>query len=237
MCFVEAPSPVCDMMSHVSVCFTSPLAKGRNARQKNVEDHTQTPHISLGGVAIVQKDFGRGVRECAQLSCQVLPALLPSRNELSKAKVGKLDLLVGVIFIQNVFGFEVAVYHAPRVHVSESLEHLSEAVGSVALSKFAAFSNAPKHLAAACHFHHQVQHVLGFKPILELDDAGVIYFCHRLDLAAVFTRVAEPNHLDCKLNTVVPTPSTNHLATRSHSIFRQASPHFVKLLNRRMRTP
>mmetsp|Transcript_27330 Transcript_27330/g.55861 ORF Transcript_27330/g.55861 Transcript_27330/m.55861 type:complete len:243 (+) Transcript_27330:1504-2232(+) len=232
MRFVESVVPAADVALHVRVGLARTLAEGRNTRQQNVQNHSQTPHVGFRPVPRPCENVGGCVAERPQLLVQpLLSTVSAAREELRETEVCNLDLSIRVVLVQDVLGLEITVHDAARVHVSYRLKHLSESSGGVPLRKGTPLCDATEHLPSHRQLHHHVEHFRSLEPIHKPNDAAMVHLCQSLNLGFILSRVAQSNDLDGKRLLILEANPTHNLATSTTRICSEPRPNIIVTLD------
>mmetsp|Transcript_4831 Transcript_4831/g.13189 ORF Transcript_4831/g.13189 Transcript_4831/m.13189 type:complete len:226 (-) Transcript_4831:330-1007(-) len=143
--------------------------EGRQARQEDVQNDAQTPHICFMAIVLAQYLWRNIVRASNQVS-----ESLPRFEEHAKTKICQLQLpLCPLACQQEVFWLQVSVHHTQLMTVVHDIYHLSKDLSCLLFAKVSGFHNAVKELSTRTQFHRQMHEVLVLVRALQGDYMGV----------------------------------------------------------------
>mmetsp|Transcript_16358 Transcript_16358/g.39902 ORF Transcript_16358/g.39902 Transcript_16358/m.39902 type:complete len:329 (+) Transcript_16358:725-1711(+) len=162
------------------------MPKRRVPTQKDVQDNTRTPHVTLLSISLPRQHFGSYVvwRAASRPEAHATRDQLLALDAAAEAKVADLDgRVVSGCGVEHVLGLEVSVHHPPRVQVIDRTDDLSKHLGSFRFGIVLLPDDALEELPARHKLHHDVD-VLGrlVHPIVP-DAVRVVDLRHDLDLA------------------------------------------------------
>ena len=129
--------------------------EGRVAREHDVRDDAERPHVDAAAVRKAFEDLGRDKLRRSDEPAQLAAAFAAARGE---AKVGEHERAVGSArgAHEHVLGLEVAVREAGRVHVADRAEQRAHDAPRVGLDEALARREAVEELAALDELEHEL---------------------------------------------------------------------------------